>query len=103
MRNRNKETKMKRIFLPGIVCLFLLSGCTRGAAPVPDQSQAINTTLVGILIKTGTTFELQKSDRTMTQLDSYTQKFDAFVGKKISVTGQYSGTTLFVDVVSEVK
>ncbi len=83
--------------VPFFLCIFLLSGCSAFQVPPPDQTQAVNTTLVGTLTKTGTTFALHIPGGATTGIDSYTQKFDAYVGQKISVTGQYSGTTLFVD------
>lgn len=34
---------------------------------------------------------------------SYTVKLDPFIGKKVEVKGQYSGTTLYADLVTSVE
>jgi uncharacterized lipoprotein YajG len=81
---------------------LMLSGCSKGAqtATTPSAAPAsINTTLTGTVVKNGAGFVLDQGNRKTTAIDSYTQKFDAYVGKTITVTGQYSGTTLFVDVI----
>lgn len=93
---------MKKVF--GL-CLFALvfAGCSQSStasAPVV-QEKAVNTTLVGTVTKTGGKFFIQPTGKSTTELDSYAIKLDHYVGKKVSVTGQYSGITLFVDVVNE--
>lgn len=93
---------MKKIY--GLtICLFLLAGCAKSTTPnttvVPEK--AVNTTLSGAVSKTGGKFFIQPTGKPTTELDSYTVKLDQYVGKKVSVTGQYSGTTLFVDTVTD--
>ncbi len=85
------------------LCLFLLTGCSQSAAPSTPavQEKAVNTTLAGTITKTGGKFFIQPAGKPTTELDSYTVKLDQYVGKKVSVTGQYSGITLFVDTVSD--
>jgi hypothetical protein len=35
-----------------------------------------------------------------TGVSSYTLKFDTYVGKNVEITGQYSGSTLYVDTIA---
>lgn len=88
-----------------IVCMVLtavvLTGCSKTAVPSTPvvQEKAVNTTLTGTVTKSGTKFYIQPTGKPTTELDSYTVKLDQYVGQKVSATGQYSGTTLFVDTV----
>ncbi len=80
----------------------MLTGCSKtspASAPVA-QEKAVNTTLTGTVTKNGAKFFIQPTGKPTTELDSYTVKLEQYVGKKVSVTGQYSGTTLFVDTVA---
>jgi hypothetical protein len=84
------------------LCVVVFAGCgsTSNSPSAVVQEKAVNTTLSGTISKTGGKFFIQSTGKPTTELDSYTVKLDQYVGKKMSVTGQYSGTTLFVDIVS---
>jgi hypothetical protein len=95
---------MKKI-LGVCVSLFLLSACTQSVTTsVPStpvaKEKAVDTTLTGTITKTGGKFYINSTGQATKELDSYTVKLDDYVGKKVSVTGQYSGITLFVDTVT---
>lgn len=83
-------------------CAMIFLGCSRmesaPAAPTVEK-KALNTTLRGTITKAGQKYFLKSPGQATTELDSYTVKLDLFVDKTVSVTGQYSGTTLFVDTV----
>jgi len=83
---------------------LLFAGCqqTSSANTPAQQSQdkAPNTTLVGTLTKSGSHYILKGSDGKTSEINSYTVTLDSYVGKSITITGQYSGTTLFVDTIS---
>lgn len=89
-----------------IIASVMLTGCasslssTVGSSPTVQQ-KAVNTTLTGTITKAGGKFYISSVGQATKELDSYTVKLDDYVGKKVSVTGQYSGITLFVDTVSE--
>lgn len=89
------------------VCLLITSmaiftGCTHSQVR-PTPMPNINTTLEGTLTKVGKIVELKDKSGKVTQIDSYTKSFDQYNGDMVSVTGQYSGTTLFVDTVTILK
>lgn len=45
---------------------------------------------------------LLKTKDSIVSLNSYTQKLDDFIGETVEVTGQYSGTTLYVDSIQKI-
>lgn len=82
------------------LCVGVFAGCAKTTSTTPVvQEKAVNTTLTGPITKSGGKFFIQPAGKPTTELDSYTVKLDQYVGKKVSVTGQYSGITLFVDQV----
>ncbi len=91
-----------KLFVATFFCLFIFSGCTQQTVveQAAVQHKAVDTTLTGTVTKTGNKYYIQTMGKPITELDSYTVKFDQFVGQKVSVTGQYSGDTLFVDIIS---
>lgn len=85
---------------------LLLAGCTSTSVQQTTQTQqekAVNTTLSGMVTKSGGKFYINSAGAATKEIDSYTVKLDDYVGKKVSVTGQYSGITLFVDTISLVQ
>ena len=86
---------------------FLKAG---SRSPIKDQSinrKAINTTITGVLSKaspgSGDYTHLVTVKDKVVGVSSYSISLDTYVGKAVSITGQYSGTTLYADVVTEVK
>ncbi len=94
--------------LAGVLLLstLFLAGCASQSTPAnqtktTSEKKAPNTTIKGTISKTDGKFYSSSAGRVPTELDSYTVKLDQYVGKDVSVTGQFSGTTLFVDSVTE--
>jgi len=90
--------------LKKLVLLFLstslMAGCTLTAKPADLSTGSPNETLVGTLIKSEVGFILEKSDGTgNVELDLRNVNTSGKEGNVVTVKGQYSGTTLFVDSV----
>lgn len=85
--------------------LFILStslslgACTptTKTSPTSLETESPDVTLTGNLIQASTRFSLTSTGKAPVELDSRKVKLVDYVGKTVSVTGQYSGTTLFVD------
>ncbi len=102
---------MKRgIIGAGIVCAsILLVGCTsKPAEPqtttpsTTNQSAAAKsgtTTKTGTVTKVGSKYLLKAAGQSI-DIDSYNIDLSQYAGKSVTLSGQYSGDTLFV---SEVK
>lgn len=92
-----------KVLVTIVFSLFVFAGCSAQSTPstqTPTKT-AVNTTLTGTITKAGTTFILSSPGKAPTEVSSYTVKLDEYVGKNVSVTGQYSGTTLFIDTVKQ--
>lgn len=81
-----------------VSAVVILAGCT--AKPAAVDTQSPNKSLTGTIQSAGGQYSITVNGLT-TQLDSRTVNFSQYVGKTITVTGQYSGTTLFVDTVTQ--
>lgn len=83
------------------LCAVVLFGCTQSGNPTTPtpvvQQKAPDTTLTGTVNTAAGKYFISAPGKPTTELDSYTVKLADYVGKRVSVTGQYSGTTLFVD------
>ncbi len=89
------------IFAALIVASLLLGGCTP-SAPSPTtnlETESPNVSLTGTVIQAGTKFSLNQPGKPPVELDSRKITLPNYVGQTVTVTGQYSGTTLFVDKV----
>jgi hypothetical protein len=60
------------------------------------ENKVGETSLSGTLIQQGDEFFISRSGEEPTSLDSYDIKLNRYIGKEVTVTGQYSGDTLFV-------
>jgi hypothetical protein len=104
---------MKKYIFIAVIGLsgFLLAGCTgkKNATQQPATQPAVqqggsqnSTQKVGDTTKTGTIttisgrFYLTEAGQTPKEIDSYAVELSEYVGKTVTVTGQYSGDTLFV-------
>mgnify|MGYP000901814224 FL=1 len=71
-------------------------------ATVPASTSSTVQQKVGTTTKTGTIsvsnniFYLQEAGQTPKEIDSYTVDLGQYVGQSVTVSGQYSGDTLFV-------
>lgn len=64
-------------------------------APAADQKSG-TTTKTGAIIKVGSEFFLTELGGTPKKIESYEVALDDFVDQNVTVTGKYSGDTLFV-------
>lgn len=95
---------MKKLFLSGLVCsTIVLAGCTsqpatpqtNSSTPTETQKQG-NTTKTGQVTQLAGKFYLQQPGQQPLQIDSYTVDLKNYIGKTVTITGEYSGDTLFV-------
>lgn len=87
---------------------FILAGCQSQSVftstPTPDAQPTVrvgDTTLSGKLTQSGDKFVLLDSTGKQTEVDSYKIEFTDLVNKDVTVTGQFSGDTLFVSKLEE--
>jgi hypothetical protein len=86
---------------------LLLSGCL-GTTQAPSATQTTqpavektgNTTKIGVISKIGEKYFLTESGKQPAEVDSYAIDLGGYVGKNVTIVGQYSGDTLFVGDIS---
>ena len=83
-----------------VVSALIFMGCAK-SQPAPEAviQKAVNTTLSGTITSSSGKYFIGGAGQAPTELGSYTVKLEEYVGKNVKVTGQYSGTTLFVDTI----
>ncbi len=102
----------KNITFPIVVSLLVLSGllfsgCTnQDSAVKTDDSSGFeqkNTTITitGKLTKSGNLYLVTDGSGVAHDVETYSADFDSYLGKTVTVSGQYSGNTLFVSEISE--
>ena len=102
-------SKVSLYLLPAsvvIIVSLLFSGClpkreltnnpNQGATTVEKKEKVGDTTLTGKITKVGDKYFITVGSKPPAEIDSYSVKLDDYVGKTATVTGQYSGDTLFV-------
>lgn len=91
-------TKRKTLLLSSLLATSILfGGCTAFVAqPADTTTESPDVTLTGNLIQAGTIFSLNVAGKPPIELDSRQVPLKDYVGKTVTVTGQYSGTTLYV-------
>lgn len=92
-------TKRKTLLLSSLLVAtsIFFGGCTAfEAKPADMTTESPDVTLTGSVIQAGTIFSLNIPGKPPTELDSRQVSLKDYVGKTVTVTGQYSGTTLFV-------
>ncbi|MBU2543685.1 hypothetical protein KJ707_03955 [Patescibacteria group bacterium] len=65
------------------------------AVPAAEQKRG-DTSKTGMITQSGTTFFLNVTGQQAEIIESYAVDLSAYVGQTVTVTGQYSGDTLFV-------
>lgn len=74
----------------------------KDTTPKVKQSTVLNGTVMKVSEPNGGDYtHLLQSSSGLVGLNSYSIKLDQYENKKVEVTGQYSGTTLYVDSVVE--
>lgn len=66
-----------------------------GAAPAAEEKRG-DTVKTGVISQVGEKFFLQEAGQPPAEIESYAVDLNAYVGQTVTVTGQYSGDTLFV-------
>jgi hypothetical protein len=101
---------MKKLILLSSLVLFgiTLSGCINNANQTPaatnqgdttkpaiEQKQG-DTTITGTITKAGSSFFITEAGKAPKGIDSYAIDLSQYEGQTVTITGQYSGDTLFV-------
>ncbi len=69
----------------------------KNTTPPPATNQKVGTTTkTGVISTSNGVFYLQEAGQTPKEIDSYTVELGDYVGQTVTVSGQYSGDTLFV-------
>lgn len=91
-------TKRKISLLSAVlVSSLIFGGCSAFVAkPADVESESPDVTLTGTLTQAGSRFSLNVEGKPPVELDSRQVTLSDFAGRSVTVTGQYSGTTLFV-------
>ena len=96
------------LLLSLLVSGAVLSGCVGEITPTAtdqtDQRPGIeakqgDTTKSGTLVKQGSKYYLKSAAGVLDEVETYAVDFEAYVDKAVTVTGQYSGDTLFVGMI----
>lgn len=75
------------------------SGATTGAPAAADKQGFTSKT--GVISQAGDTIFIQEAGGQPEIIESYSVELSEYVGQTITVTGQFSGDTLFVSEVSQ--
>lgn len=97
----------KKLVIVFVFSALFFSACTHQNAPATSTQTAPagqtqtptkqgDTTKTGKISKIGEKYFLQESGKQPMEIDSYAVDLSGYVGQAVSVTGQYSGDTLFV-------
>jgi hypothetical protein len=101
---------MKKLsyFLVLLVSSVVFTGCLGGSTPADTDQSAIDnnvpaadqksgdTTKTGTISSAGGKYFLSEPGQPPREIESYSISLSEYVGKTVTVTGQYSGDTLFV-------
>ena len=89
----------KTIVVTGVLVSGLfLSGCSLVAQPANVQTESPVVTITGKVLVAGDMINITSSGK-VTEITSRKVDLKLYNGKEVTVTGEYSGTTLFVDEV----
>lgn len=83
------------IFCTGVV----LGGCSLVAQPADVTTETPTKVLSGEITGSKGAYYLRENGGVSTAIESRKIDFANYLGQKVSVTGEFSGTTLFVDKV----
>lgn len=84
------------VFVAG--CQSSQSNNTSGSSNAQPgiEDKVGTTTKTGVISQAGETFFLQESGKQPEPVESYSVDLSQYVGKTVTVSGQFSGNTLFV-------
>ena len=94
---------MRKILKPLMVSAILVSslflgGCSLVARPAEVAVESPTTTIIGKITVSGDVVSISSSGK-ITEITSRKVDLKQYNGKTVTVTGEFSGTTLFVDQV----
>ncbi len=98
--------KLFAFFIIVVMSGTVFSGCSllQGGSETMknDEYEQKNSevTLTGMLSKNGDLYFVTDSAGALHDVETYSVSFDEYVGKSVTVSGQYSGNTLFVTEIS---
>jgi hypothetical protein len=72
------------------------------AEPLAQPTKEGYATLKGIIVKLGSNFVVIDELDAQHEIDSYSLDFNQYIDTEVSVTGQYSGETLFVSEIEAI-
>lgn len=96
------------VILVGGGAFWFISSAKKNSQAMPPAANSKNAVNPGATEKSGTTtkvgkitgsdgkFYLQEAGQVAKEIDSYAVDLSVYVGKTVTVSGQYSGDTLFV-------
>lgn len=97
---------MTRLLLPMLVAGLVVAGCSSSTPPSSSGGQAGDTPAAadkqgdtsksGTLSQVGERFFLTAPGGQPEEIESYSVDLSQYVGQSVTVTGQFSGDTLFV-------
>ncbi len=89
-----------------VISGFIFTGCLGSSAPVEESvidnnvpaadKKSGDTTKTGTISAAGGKYFLSEPGQPPREIESYSVSLSEYVGKTVTVTGQYSGDTLFV-------
>ena len=93
-------TKKIGVFVVLLSLSVILGGCSLGTQSTGEVNEEVLerpvTVLKGKVVKTGTTYSLVSGSKA-TEITSKKIDLNSFNLKEVEVTGEFSGTTLYVD------
>lgn len=101
---------MKKTAALLVVCAIIFSGCqiqktidtnVSETKMLDDPKKEGDSSISGLLVKVGDTYNIVGVDGKHTEVDSYKIDLSEYVNKQVVLTGQYSGDTLFVGSVGK--
>jgi len=88
----------KKVILLMLLMAVVLGGCSLGGSQTGGEIGGLPSTLTGtILTNKGAGAFVMQTDAGLVEVHSGNVALDNYVGQKVSVSGEYSGTTLYVD------
>ncbi|MBP7700905.1 hypothetical protein KA111_02465 [Candidatus Woesebacteria bacterium] len=103
--------KKNNFFKLLIIFIFIVSGCTKkpldskesdglellnSGSEMKLEDKNSETSITGKISKSGDLYLISTAQGKTQDLESYSINFDNYVGKTITVVGEFSGNTLFV-------
>ncbi len=79
----------------------LLNGGSESMKNEEYEQKNSEVSMTGMLSKNGELYFITDSAGALHDIETYSVSFDEYIGKTVTVSGQYSGNTLFVTEISQ--